>query len=122
MRAVIAERPTKCHICKDKVEAGSQRLDDVIKVPSKSADGEPHFVRLHYHVDCYKKKLDDPEFYIPPKRRSGGGYPPLDISDEDKKKRRAVLTRMAELFRYYMPRYAPRYSKVHGRRCLCSNA
>ncbi len=104
MRAVIAERPTKCHICKDQVEPGSQRLDDIVKVPSKSADSEPHFIRLHYHVNCYKKRLDDPKFYILPKRRTGGGYPPLDISDEDKKKRRGVLTRMAELFRYYLPR------------------
>lgn len=104
MKAVIAERPTKCHICKDQILPGAQRLDDVLKVPPKSADAEHRFIRLHYHVTCYKLRLDDPDFYKLPKRRSGGGYPPLDISEDDKKKRRAVLTRMAELFRYYMPR------------------
>ncbi len=104
MRAVIAERTTTCQICKDNIQPGSQRLDDTIKIRPKSANANPVYLRLHYHVPCYQKRLEDPEFFAPPKRRSGGGYPPLDISDDDKKKRRAILTRMAELFRYYMPR------------------
>lgn len=104
MRAVIAERPTTCQICRDAIPAGERRLDDVIKLKPKSAESNPTYLRMHYHVGCYKAKLDDPEFYRPPQRRSGGGYPPLDISADDKKKRRGILTRMAELFRYYMPR------------------
>ena len=80
------------------------RLDDTIKLRAKSAELNPTYLRLHYHVPCYQDRLNDPEFYTPPKRRTGGGYPPLDIPEDDKKKRRAVLTRMAELFRYYMPR------------------
>ncbi len=100
MRPSIARRPTKCDYCKEAIEVGTDRLDDVIKTPK-------FYRRIHYHPTCYQNKIQ--AWYEinrdkVPTYAHGGGRPPSDLSPEDKVARTKILVKLSNLVQYYLPK------------------
>ena len=98
MKITWARRITSCTLCTEDIIPHTQRLDDTIR-------RNGHFVRLHYHPDCYKGYIDNwIESHPLTPLTSHGGRPSLDLSPEQKQERQRLLARLSALKSYYLPR------------------
>jgi hypothetical protein len=100
MKPVIAKRVTICSQCKEEIEPGSDRLDDVIKTPK-------FYRRIHYHPQCYLVKIND--WYEENRDKiveheHFGGHPPSNLTEEQRATRQRILARLANLVAYYTNR------------------
>ena len=100
----MAFRVTECCYCHQPIEKGSRRYDDVISIRTKETK---FYRRLHYHPPCWDektKKWFDENQDKEQNRGHGGGRTPLDLSEEDKIKRKKALIKLSGLWQYYMPK------------------
>lgn len=101
MKPVIAKRETICNICKEIIEKGSTRLDDVIR--GKGRD-RVIYIRRHYHTNCYQTYVEEwgdihrNDSYA----GSGGRIGNVDLSEDDKIQRQKLLRNLASCWRYYI--------------------
>ena len=109
MRPTYAKRKTNCSLCGDIIEPGEPRLDDITR-----KNGKP--IRLHYHLNHYITYITrwfDENIYEPEQGR--GGRPGLEhLTDEQRKTRQKLLTRLSALKAYYLPKDGPPLLNLQG--------
>ena len=98
MKPRWAHFETTCSHCEKTIMPKSTRLDDQFRYRNITK-------REHFHVECYFNFVKEWFEKNPFSSKLGaGGRPPLNISEEDKVKRRSVLNRLNSLKQYYLPR------------------
>jgi len=109
MRVKTAKKSTKCSYCKEEIAPGENvgRLDQKIK------RGEKYY-ELHYHlnkpgqeVSCFELYAREAFNRIPDEQRKYAsnnprGRPKLDLTDEQRARRRKLLRRLHNQFAYYI--------------------
>ena len=105
MKPVIASKSTTCAKCGDKIERGSQRLDDVIRLRGRV--GEPRYRRIHYHKDCFTTKIEEYFLENTEPFSPAGATPKLyDLSPDERKYRKNILSSLSALKSYYKDKIA----------------
>lgn len=111
MKAVISQKETTCHFCKKTIPAKTERLTDVIHWKS---GGKLLAQRKHFHFNrekdrrsCYDEyaesifnKMPEEEWHR--KSNNPSGRPPLDITPEQRDKRRKLIRSLYNQINYYV--------------------
>ena len=99
MKATISKRTTQCSICKEVIPPGQTRLDDILRLSGK-------FIRLHYHTECYKNKIDSWVVAKSAEIESAkeNHHPIYELPSPEKLHRHRLLSRLSSLRKYYLPK------------------
>ena len=103
MKTVVAQRITSCDKCEETIDAGTVRLDDVIRLRNSKA-GDQKYRRMHYHPQCYIDSLNEFIENPPPMKPAGGGGRPaaLDLTEEQHSDRKRLLNRLRNHNNYWL--------------------
>jgi hypothetical protein len=102
MKAVIASRQTECSHCKNPIEKGDRRLDDIVRLHER-------IVRFHYHPVCWNERVE--EFFKnaefereqEPEKRERVLLKDT-LTSEQMHYRHSLLARLSSLKSYYTPK------------------
>ena len=98
MKPVYASKETMCAKCGDPIEVGAPRVDEVVKRNGR-------LIRVHRHPPCLSREISEwfeNNARILPKRYGRGKV--LDISPEQLVIRKRLLSALAALRQYYLPK------------------
>jgi len=99
MKPTWSTREVKCNWCNETIPRKERRLDDVVAFRK---EGNKWYTRLHYHPSCWTEKTE--KWWDENSIKSAGsraGRPPLALDEQQRLKRKNLLTRLSQLNTYY---------------------
>lgn len=119
MRAVIAQKTTKCHHCKEDILPGQERLEDMTRM-GRSTNGQDtkaiQMIRRHFHFDSPSQFESERSCYdlyaigvfekLPHEIRTNHpqGRPRLDLTSAQTIERNKILKYIGNQVSYYLPK------------------
>jgi hypothetical protein len=110
MKPIWSIKEVKCNWCNETIPKGERRLDDVVAF---NKTDKRWYTRLHYHPSCWTEKTEKWWAENPIKSPvTRAGRPPLALDEQQRLKRKNLLTRLSQLNTYYTKTAPINWDKV----------